>query len=69
MMVLNELKKADTLAPLTKEVSFITNLQNIKQSLKSDYSDAEILKVVLNLNFTEDLITEHLNSSLKDQKQ
>jgi hypothetical protein len=26
------------------------------------------LKIVFNLNFTEDLITEHLNSNLKDQK-
>ena len=39
----------------------ITNLQNIKQGLKSDYSDKEILNTILsNMNFTEQLIEEHL---------
>jgi len=54
MMVFNELKKAETLKPIDNEVSFITNLQNIKQGLKSNYSDKEILNtILLNLNFTE----------------
>ncbi len=40
----------------------ITNLQNIKQGLKSDYSDKEILNTILvNMNFTDQLIEEHLN--------
>ena len=43
----------------------ITNLQNIKQGLKSDYSDREILNtILLNMNFTDQLIEEHL----KDKK-
>jgi hypothetical protein len=42
-------------------VSMITNLQNIKQGLKQDYSDKEILDTILvNLSFTEKLIAEHL---------
>jgi len=54
MMVVNELKKAETLKPIDNEVSLITNLQNIKQGLKSDYSDREILKtILLSLNFTD----------------
>lgn len=61
MMVINELKKAETMAPISDEVSMITNLQNIKQGLKSDFSDREILNtILLNLNFTEQLIEEHL---------
>lgn len=61
MMVINELKKAESLAPIDEDTSFITNLQNIKQGLKSDYSDKEILNTILvNMNFTEQLIEEHL---------
>ena len=47
--------------PISSEVEMITNLQNIKQGLKADFSDAEIIKtVLLNLDFTEALISEHL---------
>ena len=54
MMVLQELKKAETLKPIDDDTSFITNLQNVKQGLKSDYSDHEILNtILLNMNFTE----------------
>ena len=61
MMVINELKKAETLQPIDEDTSMITNLQNIKQGLKSDYSDKEILNTILvNMNFTEQLIEEHL---------
>jgi hypothetical protein len=61
MMVINELKKAETLAPIDEDTSMITNLQNIKQGLKSDYSDKEILNTIMvNMNFTEQLIEEHL---------
>ena len=61
MMVINELKKAETLSPIDEDTSMITNLQNIKQGLKSDYSDKEILNTILsNMNFTEQLIEEHL---------
>lgn len=61
MMVVNELKKAETLAPIDDDTSMITNLQNIKQGLKSDYTDKEILNtILLNLSFTDQLIEEHL---------
>ena len=60
-MVLTELKKSENLKPVDPEVSFITSLQNVKQGLKSDYSDREILNtILLNLNFTDQLIEEHL---------
>ena len=69
MMVLQEIKKSESLQPLSDEVSMITNLQNIKQGLKSDYSDFEILNVILsNLNFTDQLIEDHLNLK-KDKKK
>ena len=61
MMVINELKKGETLATIDEDASMITNLQNIKQGLKSDYSDKEILNtILLNMNFTDQLIEEHL---------
>lgn len=54
MMVLKELKKAETLKPIDNETSMITNLQNIKQGLKADFTDKEILNtILLNLNFTD----------------
>jgi hypothetical protein len=54
MMVINELKKAETLAIIDDDVSMITNLQNVKQGLKSDFSDKEILNTVLvNMGFTD----------------
>jgi hypothetical protein len=44
----------------------ITNLQNVKQGLKSDFSDKEILNTVLvNMGFTDQLIEEHLNLNKK----
>lgn len=53
-MVINELKKAETLAIIDEDTSMITNLQNIKQGLKSDFSDKEILNTVLvNMGFTD----------------
>jgi len=47
--------------PISNDVSFLTNLQNLKQGLKQDYSDKEILDLILgNAQFTDKLITEHL---------
>lgn len=64
MMVINELKKAETLKPIDEATSMITNLQNIKQGLKADYSDKELLNtILLNMNFTDQLIEEHLRGS------
>jgi hypothetical protein len=66
MMVINELKKAETLAIIDDDLSMITNLQNVKQGLKSDFSDKEILNTVLvNMGFTDQLIEEHLNLNKK----
>ena len=69
MMVLAELKKAESLLPIDDDTSMITNLQNIKQGLKSDYSDKEILNtILLNLNFTDGIIEEHLNLASRKNK-
>ncbi len=70
MMVLTELKKAETLKPIDNEVSMITNLQNLKQGLKSDFSDRDILNtILLNLSFTDQLIDEHLGLVTRTGKQ
>lgn len=64
MMVINELGKSQTLKPIDDDTSIITNLLNIKQGLKSDYSDSEIINTILsNLSFTEQLIEEHLGKN------
>ena len=46
-MVKQELEKAQQLADITPEISMIANLQNVKQGLKSDYSDAQIADFLL----------------------
>ena len=62
MMVLKEQKKSMQMKPISQDVSFITNLQNSKQGLKQDYSDKQILDLILvNLQFTDKLIADHLN--------
>ena len=54
MMVINELKKSETLASIDEDTSMITNLQNFKQGLKADFSDKEILNTILtNMGFTD----------------
>lgn len=69
MMVMKEQNRSASLAPITPDLSFITNLSNIKQGLKQDYSDKEILDVVLvNSSFTDKLIDEHLRATTKDDK-
>jgi hypothetical protein len=58
------LQRSAKLGPLKPEISFMTNLQNIKQGLKSDYSDKQILDLLLvNLSFTDELINQHLGLS------
>jgi len=65
MMVISELKKSETLQTIDDDTSMITNLQNVKQGLKSDYSDKEILNTILvNLSFTDQLIEEHLKQKV-----
>jgi hypothetical protein len=66
MMVQKEIARSSSMASITPEVSFITNLQNIKQGLKADRTDKEILDMLLvDLNFTEDLIKQHLSTGGK----
>ena len=61
MMVINELGKSQQLKPIDDDTSMITNLLNIKQGLKTDFTDAEIVNTILsNLSFTDQLIEEHL---------
>lgn len=63
MMVKKELAKSDTLKAQTKNISFITNLTNIKHGIKCDYSDAQLMDLLFkNLNFTDALIEEHLST-------
>lgn len=72
LLVLKELKKAQGLKQVDNELSFVTNLSNIKQGLKQDYSDKEILRLMLaNGSFTDKLIEEHLklNKNLNANKQ
>lgn len=69
MMVVKEQNRSATLAPITTDLSFITNLNNIKQGLKQDYSDREILDVILvNSTFTDKLIDEHLRAAPREEK-
>lgn len=56
-----ELKKMKELRQITPEVSMMANLQNVKQGLKSDYSDSQIADLILaKLGFTDLLINDHL---------
>ena len=49
---------------LSKELQTITNLQNIKQSMKSDLPDQTICDYLFNkLSFTDKLIEAHLGNS------
>lgn len=59
--------------PVTEDVRMITNLQNIKNTLKKTHSDKEILSFITNFEFIDSLITEHLEAyeradSLKSTK-
>jgi hypothetical protein len=48
----------------------MTNLQNIKQGLRQDYSDKEILDLILqNMSFTDKLIQEHLSQKTKQKEK
>lgn len=59
-MIKQELELTKSLKPLTPEVSMITNLQNMKYALLADYSNEQICKKLLELNFTDELIAHHL---------
>ncbi len=58
-----EIAKSERKKALDTEVGFLTNLQNLKEGLKSDYSDDEILSLLLiNSTFTDKLIEDHLST-------
>lgn len=57
MMINKELQNSRTKKPIAADVSMITNLQNMKQGLKSDFSDAELLSTLFSkLDFTDSII-------------
>ena len=63
-MVLKEEHRSSQLKDVSKDVAFMTNLQNLKQGLKSDYSDKQIVDLILgNSKFTDALIQEHLRKT------
>lgn len=52
-----------TYKDITPEVSMICNLQNIKQSMKSELNDKQLADILFNkFEFTDLLIKEHLES-------
>ena len=58
------------MSEITPEISMIANLQNIKQGLKSDYSDGQIADILLsNTTFTDLLIGEHLKKLTDNGEQ
>ena len=60
-MIKQELEKAKTLGPLTTDMQMMTNLQNIKQGLKSDLSDGKLARFILHdSEFSDLLVEEHL---------
>lgn len=61
LLVSKELQRSTTLKEYDRDMSFMVNLQNIKQGLKADYTDDEILALIcVNTHFTDRLINEHL---------
>jgi len=70
MMVKKEQARSQGLQPINEDVSFMTNLNNIKQGLKQDYSDKEILDMILvNSDFTDKLIGDHLRTTSREKKE
>lgn len=62
MMINKELQNSESKKPLSRELSFITNLQNMKQGLKSDFSDTELISTLFSkLDLTDSLIKEHVD--------
>lgn len=61
-MINKELQNSESKKPLSRELSFITNLQNMKQGLKSDFSDTELISTLFSkLDLTDSLIKEHVD--------
>ena len=69
IMVNKELERSQKMGEVTNDLSFIVNLSNMKQGLKRDYSDKEIMDMLLkNLNFTDNLIEQHLEPKKQEQQ-
>jgi len=57
----NELKQMKTYKNITPEVSMICNLQNIKQSMKSELNDKQLANMLFNkFEFTDLIIQDHI---------
>lgn len=59
-MVVEEILKERP--PITEDIRMITNLQNIKNTLKKTHSHKDILAFISNLDFVDSLIKDHLES-------
>lgn len=57
-MVVEEILKERP--PVTEDIRMITNLQNIKNTLKKTHSHSDILSYISGFNFIDSLIKEHL---------
>jgi len=69
-LVHKEQLRSSQMRAVNHEITFMTNLQNLKQGLKSDYSDKQVLDTILgNSGFTDGLITEHLRSGPSGARQ
>jgi len=69
-LVHKEQLRSSQMRAVNHEIAFMTNLQNLKQGLKSDYSDKQVLDTILgNSGFTDGLITEHLRSGPSGVRQ
>lgn len=61
IMVKNEINRSKGLNKMNHDTEMIANLQNIKQGLKRDYSDPQLMDLLFkNLSLTDKLIEEHL---------
>lgn len=57
-----ELRKMSQLKDITVDVAMMTNLQNVKQSLKSEFDDKQLADLVFTkFKFTDELIKDHLH--------
>ena len=61
-------EKVQQLKPITSDVSMICNLQNMKQGMKSDFTDVVLTHTLMNLEFIDSLIDEHLSNQTSGQE-
>ncbi len=48
--------------PISPEVSMITSLLNLRNTLKKNYTDDKVLETLLSFNFIETLMNEHMEA-------